>query len=714
MRFHPFLRFGTLLLVAAVPLAAKAQFQPPSQEELKMTSDPKAPGAAAVVLYREETEDDPHNYRSVYARIKVLTKKGEDAATVRIRYPRNLVFKATGDNSSRSSVGANGQVNSYFDPPSLQHTGEDMPYDVDTFKTRVEVAALEARTIQPDGTIIPLKGSVSEILKTVKGANKRNELVFTLPDVQVGSILEYRYQLRYDRYSSAPDWQIQQPWFVHKAHYVFTPTDQFLPDRTSGGEGSTSNSQLMGPHDTVLSDIRSTNILPPGKSLTQDAMGRYILDLTDIPPIPQEPFAPPLAEKIYQVDFYYTYTLVEKEYWQKEMQFWNKDLDRYIGSSSEIKNLVSEVCSPSDAPLDKAKKLYTLVQKFDNIDFSSAVPPPSAGDSIPEGHVDSVLAKKSGTSSEMAFLYLAFLRAAGVNARPERLASRDLHTFSPQILSTAQLDAVVIALNIDGKEILVDPGEKMAPFQTLHWAHTGAGGIALDASGKVEIVVTPLSLYTDNAIVRVGKIDLTPQGQASGTIKIAFTGQEALRWRQLALHTSPEEIKTQLDNTLASQVPAGIQAHLDHFANLDNPNAQLMAIVQVSGSLAAPAGNRFSVPRLFFDSRETDPFPAEASRTLPIDMHYAGEEQEQITYQLPAGFSLEGTPQETKFNFATNATYIVRSRVDANSVTTTRVLARGFTTLDPADYDGLRDFYQKTITADQQQLLMNVASPAGH
>jgi hypothetical protein len=42
------------------------------------------------------------------------------------------------------------------------------------------------------------------------------------------------------------------------------------------------------------------------------------------------------------------------------------------------------------------------------------------------------------------------------------------------------------------------------------------------------------------------------------------------------------------------------------------------------------------------------------------------------------------------------------------------VLARGFTTLDPADYDGLRDFYQKTITADQQQLLMNVASPAGH
>jgi hypothetical protein len=713
MRIHKFFSFGSLMLISAVPVVARAQFQPPSQEELKMTSDPKAPGAAAVVLYREETEDDPHHFRSVYARIKVLTDQGKDAATVRIRFPRTLVYKATGDNSSRASVNSSGQVNNYFDPPSLQHMGEDMPYDVDTFASRVEVAALEGRTIHPDGTIVPLKGSLSEILKTVKGSNKRNELVFTLPDVQAGSILEYRYQLRYDRYASAPDWQIQQPWFVHKAHYVFLPTDQFLPDRTPGSIGTT-NTELMGPHESVLTDIRSTTILPPGKTVTQDAMGRFILDLTDIPPIPQEPFSPPLDEKIYQVDFYYTYTLVQKDFWLREMQLWTKDLDHYIGSSSEIKSTVSEICSPSDTPLEKAKKLYTLVQKFDNVDFSSQVPPPSAGDTIPDGHVESVLTKKSGTSTEMALLYLALLRAADVNARPERIASRDRHIFSPQILSTTQLDAVVIAVNIDGKDTLVDPGEKMAPFQTLHWSHTGAGGVALDAGGKVEIVVTPLSPYTSNQTVRVGKVDLTPQGQASGTIKIAFTGQEALRWRQLALRTSPDDIKAQLDSSLAAQVPAGIQAHLDHFVNLDSPSAQLMALVQVSGSFTAPAGSRFSVPRLLFDSRETDPFPADADRTLPIDMHYAAEEEEQISYQLPAGFALEGAPEETKFNWASNASYVVRTKVDANSVTTTRVLARGFTMLDPSEYTGLRDFYQKAIAADQQQLVLNAASAAGH
>ena len=56
-------------------------------------------------------------------------------------------------------------------------------------------------------------------------------------------------------------------------------------------------------------------------------------------------------------------------------------------------------------------------------------------------------------------------------------------------MDNIQLDTVLVALQIEGKEILVDPGTRMAPFETLHWAHTGAGGVAMDASNKAEIIV---------------------------------------------------------------------------------------------------------------------------------------------------------------------------------------------------------------------------------
>ena len=50
--------------------------------------------------------------------------------------------------------------------------------------------------------------------------------VFTLPDVEVGSIIEYRYKLRLDdNYFMSPQWYIQSDLYTRKAHYLWKPTD---------------------------------------------------------------------------------------------------------------------------------------------------------------------------------------------------------------------------------------------------------------------------------------------------------------------------------------------------------------------------------------------------------------------------------------------------------------------------------------------------------
>jgi len=704
MRFHSVLCQGILLLGLSSPLITFAQFQAPSPEELKMTADPKAPGAAAVILYREETEDDPHHFSTVYTRIKVLTEQGKEAATVHVKFPRYLAFNAQGDNTNFSSA----STENHFDAPDINHAGADQPFDTDTFAAPVELKALEARVIQPDGTVVPITGNTAALIK--KLPNRPNEATFTLPNVQVGSILEYRYQMRYDRFQSAPEWQIQQPYFVHKAHYMYVPSDQFLPNDVSGA--GMSNKLLKGPHDTVLTDIRNTNILPPGKDMVKDALGRYTLNLEDIPPIPNDAFAPPVGERIYQIDFYYSYTVVQKEFWQKEMQFWTKDLNRYIAPTGMIKNAANEAVGEKDAPLDKARKLYALVQKLTNTDVASGVN--SAFDtSIPAGNVESVLEKKNGNSKEIALLYLALARAVGLDARPERIASRDQHIFSPQFLSTSQLDGLVIGITIDGKEIVVDPGTKMAPFQTLYWGHAGSAGVAMAANGKVETVITPLQVNTDNTVVRVGNLTVGPHGAISGTLRVGFVGQQALEWRQMALRTDGATVLQEFEKTFAAQVPDGVQVQIDHIAGLDDPTKQLVAVLQISGSIADKSGNHVAVPRVFFDAKETDPFPAEPGRTLPVDMHYPTQEKEQITYTLPKGYAPDGKPQDTSMKWEENAVYQLRSKVDNGSITNGRSLARGFTVLDAADYGKLRDFYQKVVQADRQQISLT-GSQAGN
>ena len=65
-----------------LPVSAGDEWLPITPEELKMTSDPKAPGAPAITLYRQVDRDDsdpmrPHEYN--YVRKKIFTEEGRKA-----------------------------------------------------------------------------------------------------------------------------------------------------------------------------------------------------------------------------------------------------------------------------------------------------------------------------------------------------------------------------------------------------------------------------------------------------------------------------------------------------------------------------------------------------------------------------------------------------------------------------------------------------------
>ncbi len=146
MRISVFLRTLPLLLLLASPIALLVQFQQSTEEELKMTADPKAPGADAVYLDVEEIANDPLHFQSYYARIKVLTEKGKELATV------NLPF----------------------------------------LKDNFQITDIKGRTIQPDGAVIPFVAKPEDLLISKSGDQQIERKVFTLPDVKVGSIIEYR------------------------------------------------------------------------------------------------------------------------------------------------------------------------------------------------------------------------------------------------------------------------------------------------------------------------------------------------------------------------------------------------------------------------------------------------------------------------------------------------------------------------------------------
>src|SRR5690348_16608142 len=146
------IRDSMLVLVLAgcfAPLALAVSFQPVSPEELKMTSEPKAPGAPAIILFRQVDRDDRGltAHEDVYFRIKILTEEGRKYADVEI--------------------------------PFLKEQGN--------------VVGIHARTIRPDGTVVDFNGKAFDKMIVKARGVKYMAKTFTLPDVQPGCILEYYY-----------------------------------------------------------------------------------------------------------------------------------------------------------------------------------------------------------------------------------------------------------------------------------------------------------------------------------------------------------------------------------------------------------------------------------------------------------------------------------------------------------------------------------------
>jgi hypothetical protein len=658
---------AALLLVLATPALLYAQFQPPTDEELKMTADPKAPGAAAVYLNVEEIANDQLHYQSFYARIKVLSEKGKELATVEVPY----------------------------------------------LSSNTRITDIKARTIHADGTVIPLVGKPADLLvakaKTKSGENFQvGQMVFTLPSVEVGSILEYRYEIRYDddRYSS-PSWEIQRRYFVHKAHYLFTPFKAFLP-----GIQNLTSSYLTDEHGRVINSLLWWPKLPSGVRIKNDAGGLYSVDVTDVPAAPDEEWMPPVQSYLYKVIFYYKSANDVKDFWVSEAKLWSKDVNHFADPSKRIHEAVDGLIAPGDSDLDKAKKLYNAVQALDNTDYSrkrSDAERKQLKLKVAK-RAEDTWEQKSGSSEDIALLYLAMLRAAGLTAYPFKVVARNQGIFDITYLTLNQLDDTLVVMSTGGKEIVLDPGEKMCPFQTVNWKHSSAGGIR-ESSGGAAADESPVEDYHDNKIVRIGDITLDAHGVVTASFRIVMAGQEALRWRQAALRNDPDEVNRQFDEWLRSMVPDGVEAHVDSFTGLDDPYVNLVASVKAQGNLGVATSKRLMIPGFFFETRGAHPFVEQEKRQQPVDMQYGELVSDQLTYHLPAGLQVEGAPQDSKISWQGHALFVNKTVPAPGQITIARMLARAFTLAKPEEYQDLRGFYQKVAVADQQQLVL-AAAPA--
>jgi hypothetical protein len=660
---HVIVRCSFVVSLVTFASVAHAQWTPPTAEELAMTSQAEVPGAPAVYLFKEEVTDDKLHMWSKYVRLKVLTERGKEYADVELR----------------------------------QYQGSE--------GEGYTVGDIQGRTIHPDGTVIPFTGKPFEKLIEKTQGYKEMAKVFTLPAVEVGSIIEYRYQIRYDdNRFIAPEWIIQSDLYTRKAHYKWRPTDEQLVSKGEHGEQTTSG-------------ISWAPVLPKGFEVKQSRMpggGQATLELNihDIAPAPDEEYMPPIQSLSYRVLFYYSAYRSTEEYWKNEGKGWSKTNDKFIGPGPKVKDAVKTLAAASDTSDQKLRKFYAAVMKLDNTAYTREH---SATEEKAQGlgeakSTDDIWERKRGTDDQMAALFVAMARAAGMKAYVMTVTNRDRSLFVPSYMSFSQLNDTIAIVNVDGKEQFFDPGQRYCPYGHLAWKHSIAQGIRQTDSGTA-IVAAADEPFTASRTQRVAVLTMDEHGVVTGTVKMTWTGAPALSWRQRALRGDETSLSRELRTAMEHMMPAGMDVKVESINAIQDYEQPFVVNYEVKGPIGSSTGKRLLVPGDLFEANSKATFPHE-KREMPVYFNYGQQIQDAVRITFPSSFGLESVPVTEKLPLEKYAFYSLTTEGLATSVTSHRDFELSNIIYMPNEYSALRGFYNKMETKDQESIVLKVGGSA--
>jgi transglutaminase-like putative cysteine protease len=653
------LPFSVPLLVAAgmflwVPRAAAGVgFQPVSQEELKMTADPLAPGANAIILFREVDRDDNRNtpHQDNYVRIKILTEEGRKFGNIEIPFAKGID----------------------------------------------DVVGLHARTIRPDGSIVNFEGKVEETtLRKGQGARLFAKTL-ALPDVQPGGIVEYYFTYDYRQHE------------IHESHWILS-SDLFTRSARFLLKPYHSDFNYYRPrwiwHD-----------LPPGTEPKEGPDHVVRMEASNIPAFQSEDFMPPPDELKARVDFIYEEELGDpnpERYWKEIGKKWNGKLESFVGKHKAMDEAVAQIVAPNDAPEVKLHKIYERVQQVRNTFYEprKTEEEKKRDKEKADENVEDVWKRGYGDRWQIAWLYLALARAAGFEAYGCWLSDRRNYFFTPKTMIARRLDTNVVLVKLNGKDVYLDPGTAYAPFGTLTWFKTGVQGLRLDKDGG-EWIRTTLPPSSESRAERKAQLKLEENGDLEGKVTVTYMGLEAAYHRQDVRNEDDVARKRFLENRLKALVPSAAEVELTNQPDWKNTETPLVAefSLKVPG-WASRAGKRALLPAGVFTNGEKHIFE-HANRVHPIYYEYPFEKFEDVTIEFPPGWQVSSMPAP-KTEDQHVITYNRKIENDKNTLHLTRKMSVDVLLLDQKYYGALRNFYQAVRTADEEQIVLLASAGAGN
>jgi hypothetical protein len=456
-----------------------------------------------------------------------------------------------------------------------------------------------------------------------------SQIKFTFPSVEVGSVLEYSYEIQSPFFYNLSGWEFQS-----RIPKLYSEYNAKIPGNFKY------NRSLIGEIGLDVNDasIKKSCFSVPGISRRADCeVLKYVMK--DVPAFKED------EEYMLSSDNYRSTLEFElSEYVsldgikQKFTKTW-RDVDKEFRTDKDIggqlrkknffeKNVELEMIARGESDLEKAKNIYGFVKEHYTWNNRYSI--------FRNNNVKDAFDRRTGNVAEINITLINLLNAADIKTDLMVLSTRSHGLPKRNHPVMSNFNYVVAKTTIDGNEYLLDATEKEMPFGMLPYRCLNYYGRVMDLDGE-SYWFDILPEKNNSRSVQV-KMELK-DGKAVGTLDDITMGYEAFFKRDEVAKTSKgkylDEMEKEMDDDFVIQTYETNSEKSDERTLVEHFEFELQNMNMDNTVFFNPFVVRFFA---------TNPFKSE-QRYYPIDFGFLRNYRYMANIKIPEGYRVKEFPE---------------------------------------------------------------------
>jgi hypothetical protein len=501
-----------------------------------------------------------------------------------------------------------------------------------------------------------------------------SEVVFAMPNVKVGSIIEYQYESVKEHYGGLKDWYFQKDMPVVLSSYKL----YILPNASFN-------------YVVNKSSFMNIDIVPDRTN------GSVVFEMKNVPGLRDEAYSTSYNDYLQRVAFQlssYNRNGSEVKFsnnWQELNKEFMGDRDFYGQIKKNLPALASlkTIWANRANAFDRMKFIYDYVrQNFDWDDIYSLYATES---------LKSVIEKKRGNSAELNLLLINLLKDADLDVYPLLVSERDHGRVDTSFSMISQFDKVVAYVNIDDKSYVLDATDAYTPANMIPSELLNTVGFLVDKKNYRFIHLE------DNSKKRVRLIEMNNTVNADGSVKgiasVNFEGYARVGKAE-QYNRNKEKYKEQFTSSVT-----GLKIDSFKMSGADVDTVQLSHDINFT-YVAGKSGSYYLVNYNLFTGFEKNPFVADY-RFTDIDFGTRYTYLLNATFTVPDQFTVDALPKNMTLRTADKTMLAAREITKEKNVIDVKMrIEFSQSRYSADDYFSVKDFFSKMIDMLNEPLVL--------